>query len=157
MSRESNEFEQNMIHNIEKYGCSINHILDDEVTGDLAFSYSIGLFATFQQPEILVIGLKQELRHDLINNICFDYKESKTLKIGAYSSDILDGFDCLVLEVDKVHYKGYLGSANWYYKEKDFSVIQIIYPTLKGIYPWEKDFTSEINYPILNKNYKDFI
>jgi Domain of unknown function (DUF4262) len=156
MARELNDFEKDILYNVETYGCHINYIFDNKSINP-SFSYSVGLFSNFQQPEILIIGLKQELSHILINNICLDYKESKSLKIGAYNSDILDGFDCLVLEVDKNYYEDYVLSANWYYEERDFPVVQIIYPTINGVFPWEKDFPNQLNYPILNKNYRDFI
>jgi hypothetical protein len=156
MAQELSKFEQNILYNIEKYGCSINHIFDNK-SEKPEFSYSIGLFSNFKQPEIIIIGLSQELRHSIINDICYRYKQSELLKIGTYDSDILEGFDCLILEVDKVHYKEYLGSANWYYKGEDYPTVQIIYPTTKGIFPWEKDFPRGLEQPILNKNFKDFI
>lgn len=135
---------------IEKYGCTVIHVINTENDSEPEFSYSIGLFERFGQPEIIIIGLKQELRHILINNICEDYKEERRLKINQLNDDIIENFGCMVVEVEKHFYKEYLGQALHYYGNNIFPVLQIVYPTLKGFFPWQKEFPKEIKQPILN-------
>ncbi len=143
--------EQEVFDHVEKYGCHVVSVFGGEnLQKEPPFTYSIGLFKNFQLPEIIIIGLKTELAHVLINNICYDYKKGKSLKLGAFNSDILDHFDCMVVEVDKKFYPDYFGWARWFYKNDDFPVAQIIYPTVKGVFPWEKDFPANVQYPILN-------
>lgn len=148
--------EQEVFDNIEKYGCHVMHILENENNSikEPRFSYSIGLFKNYKQPEIVIIGLKQELAHILINNICYDYQQGTFLNSGKYNADILDSFDCLIVDVDKKHYQNYLGWASWYYKGDNFPVLQVIYPTIKGIFPWEKKYPRELGQPILNEKFK---
>jgi len=35
------------------------------------------------------------------------------------------------------HFDDYLGWDEWLYGGKDFNVLQIVYPTTDGIWPWE--------------------
>lgn len=122
---------------IKKYGVHIIHVMEE---GDEPnFSYSIGLFETYQQPEIIIIGQSQELLQVLINNMAHDYKEGRKLKSGTFEENILDDYKCFVLDVDKKNYDEYLGLAIDYYEGKDFPVMQIIWPTPSNMYPFDKD------------------
>jgi hypothetical protein len=40
-------------------------------------------------------------------------------------------------KVAPVHFEEYLGWDRWLYGGDDFEVIQLIYPTTDGIWPWE--------------------
>jgi hypothetical protein len=148
--------EQQVLDHIEQFGYSVIHVLES-VKGaeeEPGFSYSIGLYKTYQLPEILIIGLDQELRHTLIDNICIDYQEGISLKVGEYNADIVEHFNCLVVEVEKKHYEEYLGWATWYYKGADFPAVQVVYPDVLGLFPWDKDFSRFINQPILNGQFQ---
>jgi Domain of unknown function (DUF4262) len=136
------QIDEKLANDIEKYGLQVLHVFADE-TGP-GFSYSIGLFETYNHPEILIIGLKQELLHRLINNMAEDIKNGKTYIPLNFYPDILDGFLCYIVKVDADYYDAYVGQAQRYYQEVDFPLIQCIYPTVKGIYPWEKDWPEEI-------------
>ena len=128
--------------NIDLYGLQVQHVLEDESCP--GFSYSIGLFETYKHPEIIMVGLKQQLAHTLINNMAYDIKEGKAFIPFAFASDIIDDFDCYIIKVDKANYDSYVGQAQNYYGGDDFPLIQCIYPTVKGIYPWEDEWPEEI-------------
>jgi hypothetical protein len=148
--------EQTVLHNIETYGFTIMHVRESRNSNsiDPGFSYSIGLYKTFQLPEILIVGLDQELRHTLIDNISIDYQEGLPLKVGDMNADIVENFNCLVVDVDLVHYPDYLSWARWFYKGDDFPAVQVIYPDLLGLFPWHKDFSRSIQQPILNEKFQ---
>ena len=131
-----------MQENINLYGLQVQHVLEDEAGP--AFSYSVGLFKSYGHPEIIMVGLKQQLAHTLINNMAHDIKEGKVFAPLTFAEDILDDFDCFIVEVDKVNYDNYVGQAQNYYGNDDFPLIQCIYPTVKGIYPWEDEWPEGI-------------
>jgi hypothetical protein len=132
------ESEQKVLDDIREFG---QHVLavaeDDEGPG---FIYSIGLFENYAHPEIIIIGLRQELAHLLINNIAFDIKEGKTFTPGEFHEGVLDDFLCYFAAVHPEHYRDFVGWARWYYGGDDFPLVQCIYPTTNGVFPWEKDF-----------------
>ncbi len=148
--------EQQILDNIEAFGSSIIHV-PESMSGSVVepgFSYSIGLFKNYQLPEILIIGLDQDLRHTLIDNISIDYQDGIGLNVGAFNADIVEHFNCLVVAVEQKHYSNYLGWARWFYKGDEFPAIQVIYPDLFGLFPWDKDFSRFIKQPILNEQYQ---
>jgi len=49
-----------------------------------------------------------------------------------------------MIDVTKDNYKEYVGYGRWYYQGDNFPLLQCIYPTVKGIYPWEKEWPADI-------------
>ena len=142
MDKELTEADKQVLNDIEQYGVHIVHVLAE---GDApGFGFSIGLYHNFQHPEILIIGLQQELIHSIINDMAEEIKKGKTYYAYSYSPDILEGFECYFTKVNPLYYKQYLGYAHWFYKGDDFPVLQCIYPTVKGIYPWQDNWPERL-------------
>ena len=43
-------------------------------------------------------------------------------------------------EVAKKWHPAFLGSAQWFYKDEDFPVVQCVWPHKNQRYPWDKGF-----------------
>ncbi len=113
------------------------------VSGDAdgpGFGYSIGLFEAFARPEILIVGLKAELMHAMINAIGEDLKAGAVFEAERRYAGIVDGFDCAMRAVAPAHYPDYLGYARWYYGGDDFPVLHCVWPDKAGCFPWEDGF-----------------
>ena len=137
------EIDQDVQDNIDKFGLTVRYVFS--TTGDLpSFSYSIGLFKSYGHPEIIMIGLKEQLGHTLINNMAFDIKKGGIFTPFIYQPDILDDFNCYFIEVAKGNYDEYVGGCQRYYAGDEFPLLQCIYPTVKGIYPWEDEWPEDI-------------
>ena len=56
--------------------------------------------------------------------------------------------------MDKSHYEDYLGWGLWLNKGDDFKVLQLIWSTTAGQWPWDTDKSDfyELAQPILNGN-----
>lgn len=120
--------------NIDKFGCQVIYVMGED---DLPpFGYSIGINRNKNKSEIIVIGLKQEITHFIINEYCERIKneEIKFRKNDLYSG-YLGGFDVKFGKVLKKYYDEYLGQCLSYYKSDEFQVVQLIYPNTKGIFP----------------------
>lgn len=141
MSKEKTGYEK-QLSNIEEHGLHVIHVLEDDKGP--GFTYSVGLFHNYQHPEIIIIGLKRDLAHVLINDIAFDIKQGKLYKGGQFYSEILDDFECLMLDVEAKHYDEYFGQASRFYESNDFPVLQCAYPTLSGVYPWQDDWPEDL-------------
>lgn len=135
--------EKKLINDIKEYGWHVLNVFDKNGT-EPEFAYSIGLYKTFQHPEIIIIGLRQELAHILINNIGEKIRAGGKYQPGLFYSDILDDYECFMLNVSKESYSEYVGYGIWYYDGDQFPLLQCIYPTLEGAYPWEKEWPEEI-------------
>ncbi|GEO09511.1 DUF4262 domain-containing protein [Segetibacter aerophilus] len=137
---------------IEHYGWYVIQVLEDD--NNPPFGYSIGLFETFGHPEVLIVGLKLELIHSLINIIGEQIRNGETFQESHFYSDILTNYQCYFTSVNPESYNDYVYQAINYYNESNFPLLQYIYPTVKGIYPWEAEWPEEIAYlqPILGKS-----
>lgn len=134
--------DKKLLADIDEFGWHVLKVMEDDQGP--GFCYSVGLFKTFNHPEIIIVGLKLDLAHLLINNIGEDIKNGRTYQSGQFYPDILTNFDCLMLQATEDNYDEYFGYGQWYYNGADFPVLQCIYPTVKDVYPWEADWPTEI-------------
>jgi hypothetical protein len=141
MNNNLDEQEQSVVDNIEKYGCHVMHIFAE---GNLpSFTYSVGIFGKTNQPEILVMGLKREVAHILVNDYNDMVREGKVFETGKCYSDFLDGYDVKFITVEKDHYKEHFGWDIWYYEGSTFPVLQLVFPDKSGTWPWDIDASDE--------------
>ncbi|MBL4675269.1 MAG: DUF4262 domain-containing protein [Mucilaginibacter sp.] len=149
---EQDGYEQIVIDNIATYGCHLVMIEADNYLP--AFVYSIGLYESFGHPEIICVGLNTDTMGHLINDIRDGAKEGKHVEAGKAYPDFIKNFDVLFLEVDKTCYKDYVGYASWFYKGKDYPVLQMVWPDKQNKFPWEDGFNEDWKYkqPLLDRN-----
>jgi hypothetical protein len=140
------------LSDISEYGCHVLGVMEGE--GQPRFSYSIGIGKQQSKPDLIIVGLKSELAHSMINNYKDRLLDGETFEPGKYYSDFLEGFDVCFVEVDKSHYGEYLGWGLWFYDSYDFEMLQLIWPTTEGVWPWD-DRKSDFymwSQPILNES-----
>lgn len=138
------------LSDIEQYGCQVIHVLAE---GSLPpFSYSVGIERSSRAPEIVVIGLTQSLAHFIINEYNRRVREGECFREGARVSGFIEGFDCECRGVDTSHYREYFGWNLWLYEGPNFQVLQLVYPTTSGIWPWDvtADDSFKLRQPLLN-------
>lgn len=144
------EFEQKTLENIDKFGCSVLHIAAED---DLPpFAYSVGITKTSAAPELVVIGLKQPISHFIVNEYNRRVRSGETFVSGNRYSGFIEGFEVQAQKVDPSFYEEYFGFNLWLYEGPHFEVLQFIYPTTDGVWPWEPDASDRFrsNQPILS-------
>ncbi|WP_304012173.1 DUF4262 domain-containing protein [Methyloversatilis discipulorum] len=120
---------------IAKHGCSVMHVFDAE--GELPpFAYSIGIQKETGAPEVVVIGLKRPMAHSVINEYNSRVREGERFEVGKYYSGFLGGFDICIGAVSLSAYDDYFGQDIDFYGGRNFQVLQVIYPTTQGVWPW---------------------
>lgn len=129
--------EEKCLANIEKYGCHIIHVMAED---DLPpFSYSVGIQKSSGAPEVVVFGLKQPVAGWVINEYNRRVREQGSLALSQLHSGFLEGFDCQLQRVHRRHYEEHFGWNLWLYQGPDFEVVQLVYPTTRGVWPWAED------------------
>ena len=134
--------EKKLIADIERYGWHIIKVLEDQKGP--GFAYSIGLFHSYSHAEILVIGLRLDSMHQIINCIGEEIKSGKQFVDGREYSDILPGYDSAFRNVDRKFYKDYLGCALWFYEGGSFPVLQCVWPDKQSKFPWDDGFNKKL-------------
>ncbi len=130
--------DQRTKEDIAKYGCSVMHVFDPEDKLP-PFAYSIGIQRETGAPEVVVIGLKRPIAHSVVNEYNKRVREGERFAVGQYYGGFLEGFEIYIGAVPKSVYDDYHGQNIDFYGGRDFEVVQVIYPTTKGVWPWAED------------------
>lgn len=147
---DESEFERETLENIEAFGCAVLHIAAED---DLPpFSYSVGITKTSNAPELVVIGLKQPIAHFIINEYNKRVRTGERFVSGNRYSGFIKDFEVQAQKVDPSFYDEYFGYNLWLYDGPNFEVLQFIFPTTAGVWPWAPDASdwSRANQPILS-------
>ncbi|MGN0921730.1 MAG: DUF4262 domain-containing protein [Cellvibrio sp.] len=146
------EQDRKALEDIKTFGCHVLNVMEGEEQP--CFSYSIGIEKTLNQPELIIVGLKRELSHSIINNYRQRLASGEVFIPGVFYSDFIEGFDVTFIEMDKKHYKEYLGLGLWLYSGNSFKTYQLIWPTTAGIWPWNENKSEYYVWaqPILNSS-----
>ena len=122
---------------IAKYGCSVIHVMEE---GELPpFAYSIGITQETGAPEVVVIGLKQPMAHSVVNEYNRRVRDGERFEFDKPYAGFLGGFDVFFGDVPLSVYEDYFGQNLDFYGGPKFKVMQVIWPTTKGVFPWAED------------------
>ena len=138
------------LENIENYGCHVFGILECD---DPSFSYTVGIYEKQQRPEVIVVGLDTDIAHSMVNKYNRRIQKGEEFELGKYYSGFLEGFDVIFVSVAEKYFDEYPLACNTHYGEGKFDIIQMVWPTIGGKWPWEEG-TSEFYQwaqPILNE------
>lgn len=141
-----------IIASIEKHGFTVIML---EATDYLpSFAYSIGLWRTFQHPEIICFGLTIKTLGQLINDVADLVRNGHTIEINRDYDDFFEKGRVQFLPVDKRNLGDYFGTAMDIYNTDDFPALQFVWTDRNDKFPWEEDFEKEFQYrqPLLDRN-----
>lgn len=131
--------DKKLLENIEKYDCHIIHVTDDQ--HGPSWSYTIGLFEVFREPEIIVVGLKTDTAQNLLNEISSRLKRGLHISHGLRQTELLANVECEFRRVeDRPELRRVLGYASWFYGGASFPIFQCVYPDVENRFPWEESF-----------------
>jgi Domain of unknown function (DUF4262) len=145
--------EKTIIHNVKTYGFHIAFIEADDYLP--AFAYTIGLYKTYNHPEIIVFGLKQEVMNGVLNGLGDDIKKGTIYNSNENYKGILAQFPIQFIDVDKEHYADYVGYCAWFNDRNfDFPLYQLVWTDKQSRFPWEEDFFKDWRFkqPLLDRN-----
>lgn len=148
-----NEATESMIKaDIEKNGCHIVLVEADDYNP--AFAYTVGLFPTYNHPEVICFGLAPEVLKSLVRDAHKLVKEGKKLVPGYLFPEFLKDTNTQFLRVKPAFYPDYFGWAQRFYNSRNFPALQLVWPDKQQKFPWEKDFNPDLkfNQPLLDRN-----
>jgi len=144
--------EQKALADIDRYGCHVIHVLEEDELP--SFTYSVGIQRSSGRPEGVIVGLKQPLAHSVINEYNRRAQEGEVFTPGEQYSGFIEGFDLVVERVDPEFYHEYFGWNLWLYGGPEFDVIQLVWPSTDGVWPWQIDAPASFRdwQPLLTKS-----
>ncbi len=144
------EYEHNILQNIEQFGCSVTSVFDPEEEHP-PFSYSIGIPKSSNAPELIIVGLSSELSHWMINEYNRRVRDGEHFQPDVLYLGFLEGFAVKFSPVACVHKAEYMRSACWLHKGPEFAALQLIWPNASAVWPWDEAVSDWLraNQPIL--------
>jgi hypothetical protein len=127
--------DRKLLDDVDEFGVHIVHVPDDEEGP--GYSFTIGLWHTFEQPEIVVFGMPEDVAHDLLNSLADDAAENKKFVADSRHDEVLVGYPVRFLAVPAERYAEYLGAAVWAYEGTAFPCVQLVWPDKQGRWPWD--------------------
>lgn len=138
LPKPESEYDSALLADISRVGWHHVHVQSEK--GEPPFAYSLGFYANYGQPEVIVFGLPAKTAQQLLNIVAIRFvgakKPYETFR--AYE-DIAEGMKIAFVPVVRRYYPTYFGYAGWFYKsvKTDFPAIQMVWPDKQGHLPWE--------------------
>jgi hypothetical protein len=139
--------------NIQQYGCHVISVFDPEETEPF-FSYSVGIQETSAVPEAIVIGLRPNLSGFMINEYNRQVRAGVRFERGVLYPGFIEGFEVYIEPVRrKQRLAEYTLGCDRYYGDKAYAVVQIVWPSTAGLWPWQKTASEwfKSNQPMLGR------
>lgn len=141
LRKAEDDSDRRLLADVEKYGCHIIGIEADEQGPQYAFS--VGLYHTYDQPEIIIMGISFRIAAELINLIAEQMGAGKSFQDGDVSDSIAEGFPMAFRNVSPANYPDYVGYALWFYESPNFPLLQCIWPDRDQRFPWDEGCEEE--------------
>jgi hypothetical protein len=151
-TEDHSSYDQRVAHDIEKFGCHILSVFDPD-RQELNFSYSIGIQKTLNAPEAIVIGVKPKLGHAMVSHYHHMVREGAVFEPSIPMLGFLEGFPIYVEPVTSPDMCHLTLGCEKYYGPGQYKVVQLVYPTVEGVWPWEEQASEWFrkNQPMLGR------
>jgi len=132
--------------NIAEHGWHVMMVYGTVDDPGPTFAYTIGLHESYGHAEVLVSGLDDDPRfvHRVLNGIGNEVRDGRTYAPLTASDGILAGHACWFLPVHPDRYHEVVVQAVRHYGGTAFPVVQLVWPSTKGVFPWDPDIDPAI-------------
>jgi hypothetical protein len=137
-----NAFDEKLVADVRAYGW---HCILVGAAGEAEppFAYTVGLFHTYDHPELILVGRWQHA-HGILSAAVELVGDGATLAPGDESDEVLEGYPVRFGPVRDEQRDALLTYAGWLYPGRAFPVLQLILPDRAGRMP---DDTGYDGYP----------
>jgi hypothetical protein len=108
---------------------------DDDAPG---FAYTVGLWETLKHPEIIILGLKLQSMHGILNGCGDLIRKGARFEDGVQAADVVSGYDVRFRRLAAADYARYLGYGCRHYGGDWFPAVQCVWPDKSGRFPGDE-------------------
>jgi hypothetical protein len=112
------------------------HVIHVEGAGE-GHAFTIGLFRSFDHPEVLLFGLA-DAREAALDRLGARVRGGERFEDGGVAEGILPDRAVSFRTIARRHYRTYLGYAGWFHGGPRFPALQAVWPDAEGRFPWER-------------------
>jgi len=131
-----NDIDRSILQNIEQFTWHVSRV--DAVGNRPGWAFTIGLFAKFQHPEIVLFGLPEADLGLALNDIGCEVRDGRRFDADEECSGIIENNTCIFKPVHPV----VMGYAHWFYEGEDFPVLQCHWQNEDRSFPWDGNYDS---------------
>ena len=126
-----------VLRDIQRVGWHVTGVFASKDEEGPEWAFSIGLFHSFGHPEVVVFGLPFERCIDVVNVIGKLVKQGcRYDSEGVFGEILSDPYTCAFREVNRRHYRDYVGYALWFYEDDPFPLLQCFWPDKDNRFPF---------------------
>jgi hypothetical protein len=145
-SKRLTENDERTISNVEEFGCEVVQVTGTETAG--GWSYTVGIYDTCGQPEVIAVGLPEKTALFLLNEAARRLRQGVALTEGRHR-EMVGEVECEFRPVDPKWVKHLMHSGSWYYEGGDFPVLQAVYPDKANRFPEDANFDTYFKQPLM--------
>lgn len=121
------------------------HVVSSDRSGAVEneHAFSVGLFRTFDHPEVALFGLDAEVLATAVRRIADRVRAGERFESRDVAEGLIEGRAVAFRRVVPRHYATYLGYAVWYHDGPRFPALQGVWSDDAGRFPWERWFPRE--------------
>ena len=130
------EYKKRIEKLVKKHGHMIQGVGAGE--GEPEFCYTVGLYTTYEHPELVIVGLPYNVAAGLLNDMAQRIKEGEVFRVSNTYKDILLDYKVLILYVEpEIVYKNL--SASRLYTGELVPALQVVWPDSEHRWPNSKN------------------
>jgi hypothetical protein len=132
-----------VLREIHTDGWQIAGVLGGDPDRDSGYAYSIGFFHSLGHPEVILFGLPLDTCMRAVNVIGIDTQSGKRFEPNRVYAGILQRPHRVCFkEIDRKHFRNYIGYALWFYEADPFPLFQCFWSDERGRFPWDQGCSS---------------
>ncbi|GIF75811.1 DUF4262 domain-containing protein [Asanoa siamensis] len=111
------------------------------VPGTVEFAYTIGLWHSYQMPEMVMFGLAGDHMQHWLNAAVDRLREIGWPAASVPFTGVIEGHETMLRPVDESWRDALFGTANRFYRGWSVPVWQLVWPDAAGRWPWNDEAT----------------
>lgn len=111
------------------------------IAGPLDFAYTVGVYHTFGQPELVMFGLQGQDMSAWLNAAVELGRDQGWPDPETPFAGVIEGFETQVRDVHPSWYRALFGTALGFYRGVAVPFRQLVWPARNGRWPWDDDAT----------------
>jgi hypothetical protein len=127
--------EERCVADVTRYGLHVMRVAGEDDSPD--FAYTVGMVRTFGHPEVIILGLRLDTMHRILNHVADEVRAGRHFAAGDVTDAFLEGYDVAFRTVPDRHYRPYLGWASWFNEGTGYPALQLVYPDGDHRWPWD--------------------
>lgn len=133
-----NDYELRVVKAVREHGWFCPSVFSQD-GNEPGFSYSVGIWKTLGQPEIIVFGLPAQVSHGVLWDLYRRFEQGFAPEVGEPIDELLEGYPAYLMPAGRKADEHML-STNWFYDGEAYPRLQLVWPDMEGVFPWEPNF-----------------